>query len=80
MAEINFLPVCSECGNVLFGEEIDYEHIKDILDGERIILRHAVGIVHPTKCPKCNVVFSKITAPTRLPFYCKNKEWYKNHD
>ena len=72
MCEINFLPVCSRCNNVLRGETIDYESHVDILntpESEPITkILHNCYEITPHKCPFCGEHFETITIPTKLPF------------
>lgn len=64
MAEINFLPVCSNCNKVIHGE-IDYEEI-DTMDIRLFIHKH--WEITPRICPYCGEFFETITMPTKLPF------------
>ena len=58
MAEINFLPVCSNCKQIIH-ETIDYEEHADTYPSYTIT---------PGVCPHCGERFDSITMPRRLPF------------
>ena len=68
MAEINFLPVCSNCGRVLYGQEIAIE--TDIIDNEveALPLKIPYSRITPWRCCYCGEVFEMVTMPTKLPF------------
>ena len=53
MAEINFLPVCSNCKNIIYGR-IDYEEEH----------KH----IYPVACPYCGSLFETLSIPY-IPFY-----------
>lgn len=76
MAEINFLPVCSNCRAILDDREIDvksvYERYNEYetwefkeLTIKDILMRQPM--IQPYLCPNCGEVFTTITIPTRLP-------------
>ena len=74
MADITFLPTCSNCGKVLWGKTID------ILE-ERVVVHREEGLctakdrnIEPWECPKCRHVFDRIVIPTKLPFDCPLEE------
>ena len=56
MAEIKFLPVCSNCGKIIY-QKIDYQHPD--------LFRHEFT---PAHCPHCWAMIESIMMPTRLPF------------
>ena len=69
MAEINFLPVCSNCRTILDDQLIDF--IEDEIHNESpYVLLKNFHIV-PKFCPKCKEYFSLITMPTELPVQSK---------
>lgn len=65
MAEINFLPVCSNCKCIL--KEVDWKTEEDVLSNAKQHYAKTHGIV-PSCCQKCNAHFTRITMPTKLPF------------
>lgn len=66
MAEINFLPVCSNCRTILDDQLIDLaENVT--LHGQPAYAVKDYSIV-PRFCPKCREYFSSITMPTKIPF------------
>ena len=83
MATINFLPVCSCCGHVLYGEEINYEEISDF-DIREInhmkIATHRKGYVTPSFCPRCKAILVSIEIPTKLPFNTQPRDFYRMED
>jgi hypothetical protein len=60
MSNIVFMPVCSRCGTVLYGREIDCSRLGD----ENSI----GGPVTPSNCPMCETWFNRIVIPTKLPW------------
>ena len=63
-ATIEFLPICSNCGKVIYGV-IDYEHCATI-EQERI--KYPEYQIAPYYCRNCGAIFTRITMPTSLPF------------
>lgn len=63
MAEINFLPICSNCFNIIL-QEVDYKED----DGDTFIKLLKTYSITPSSCPYCEKPFTKITIPTKLPF------------
>ena len=61
MAEINFLPVCMNCRNILSNNTIDCKW-----EG----LGH---VIEPDRCPYCGKSYTAIRMPMRLPFKEKKK-------
>lgn len=55
-AEINFLPVCSNCHQVI-NKTISY------------MPDNAPYTITPSCCPNCGAFFETITIPTKFPFY-----------
>lgn len=70
MAEIRFLPVCSECGEVIYNTDISYEEAPC-----RSPLPQRMAFVYrgicPPMCPHCLARFDAIIIPTKLPFEAK---------
>ena len=66
IASIMFMPVCTECWNIIF-QEIDVQQSSGIVrDSPRLIYpKYAIS---PDKCPHCGALFNNITIPTKLPF------------
>lgn len=60
MSSIVFMPVCSKCGTVLYGREIDYSRPGD--------KNSICGLVTPSECPMCKTWFNRIIMPTKLPY------------
>ena len=74
MARIDFLPVCSNCGTVLWGRTID------ILEGQLVVKREEEILwpaknwnIDPLECPKCRHIFDSIVIPIKLPFETPEK-------
>lgn len=78
MAEINFLPVCSNCRAILDDREIDVKSVEERyseyetlgLEGKPISLKDILmrqPMIQPYLCPNCGEIFMAITIPTRLP-------------
>ena len=65
MAEINFLPVCSNCKKIIL-EEVNIEYIDVWSLNEKLESREP--IVYPRICPYCRAYFDCITIPRTLPF------------
>lgn len=70
MATINFLPVCSHCHQVLWGETIEVIDHKDFKDS--FILKALQQEVYPHMCPYCKEIFTTIEIPGGLPYICKS--------
>lgn len=79
MATIDFLPVCSHCHQVLWGETIGVEERRETVKLRRIdapddkptMYDYLHRDVYPYRCPYCNEVFTSIAMPTDLPYYCE---------
>ena len=70
--EINFLPVCKNCHNILFDIPIGInEYVDDYDDNGIVAAKHIL----PDQCPYCGELFEKITLPTKLPFYADKKDY-----
>lgn len=74
MAEINFLPVCSNCRAILDDREIDVSH--DENESIAFIKKHnkielLPQRIIPNICPNCHELIECITIPTKLPFIIK---------
>ena len=77
MARIDFLPVCGNCGTVLYGKTIDILKKGSTLPKEKEILWHDLGWeIKPLECPNCRHVFDSIAMPTKLPFNTPEKQFY----
>lgn len=61
MANIVFLPVCSDCNAIIF-DEVDYR--RELL--ERFDSTIINQVITPYKCPVCGKLFNKIVMPTKL--------------
>lgn len=54
------MPVCSRCGTVLYGREIDYSRPGD---------ENSIGdLVTPSECPVCKTWLNRIVIPTKFPW------------
>ena len=59
MSSIVFMPVCSRCGTVLYGREIDCSRPGD---------ENSIGVsVTPSECPVCKTWLNRIVMPIKLP-------------
>lgn len=68
MADIVFLPVCSNCGNILLNDIIDYREEENLTEFRREpVIIHQKTIM-PSQCRYCNAGFETINMPTTLPF------------
>lgn len=78
MAEINFLPVCSNCRAILDDREIDVKSVQERyseyetweLEGKQFSVKDLLmrqPMIQPCLCPNCREIFTAITIPTRLP-------------
>jgi hypothetical protein len=70
MATIDFLPVCSHCHQVLWGETIDVIRDKELVDKSKIMAMMNTNI-YPARCPYCKEPITSIAMPTELPYYCE---------
>ena len=70
MATIDFLPVCSKCHQILWGEEINVIYDKELIDKSKIMAMLNTNI-YPATCPYCREPFTSIAMPTDLPYYCE---------
>lgn len=68
MAEINFLPVCSNCHKVLYDREITVEKYVNN-EVEPFPMKIPYSQISPYKCRFCGEHFETVTMPTQLPFY-----------
>ena len=71
-ATISFLPVCSECHQVIWRtvdcirDDMEIrETLKDEME-RKILLPHYTVV--PERCPNCGSIFTAISVPTKLPF------------
>ena len=81
MADICFLPVCSECGEVLWDVDVAAAPmiVKEVGDTGYKYLgfpdpEYERDPVSPNMCKKCGAHFETIRMPTRLPFRARKKE------
>lgn len=69
MADIEFLPVCSNCGQIIY-EIIDIEYSDEIDDcrpnKNKYLFKESY--IMPFMCPYCKHQFTGIIAPSKLPF------------
>lgn len=80
MAEINFLPVCSYCKNVL-KDELDWTIDELFKCSTKYEAKNYYLKAHgtaPYKCPCCNGIFTAITVPTKTTFKEKKMTENKN--
>ena len=73
MAEIRFLPVCSNCGTILKYREIEFGE-DEFGSIDAYLFKANNGRIRPDQCPICGIVFDRIVMPTRLPFYYKGED------
>lgn len=79
MAVIDFLPVCSKCHQVLWGEEIGVGERRETVklqnvnnsDDKPVMYDYLNREVYPHRCPYCKEVFTSIAMPTDIPYYCE---------
>lgn len=73
MASIDFLPVCSNCHQVLWGEEIGVTKREELegMQKDSFNLKMLRQEVYPYRCPYCRETITSIAMPTDLPFYCE---------
>lgn len=71
MSSIVFMPVCSRCGTVLYGREIDY-----IRPGDKNSIG---GPVTPSECPVCKTWLNRIVMPTKLPWEASKPSDYPSY-
>lgn len=64
MAKILFRPVCSACGRILLGEEINISY--------QSLIDDVYSQIEPEICPFCDVSFEQIQMPDQLPFQCES--------
>lgn len=67
-ATIQFLPVCSNCGRIIY----------DIIDITEVPLAKGIAtiphnIIEPRQCKRCDAFFENITVPNRFPFNNKRE-------
>ena len=68
MADIDFLPVCSKCGSVQWGEIIDVEaQLNETSERYKYCNSYRI---YPSYCKKCGERFEQVRIPTKLPFNC----------
>lgn len=80
-ADIRFLPTCSKCGSVLWGEEIAVEtQFLEVDCGNVSItntVKYPVYQIVPCGCMKCGALFKTVAIPAKLPFVAPNKPNWK---
>ena len=64
MAEINFLPVCSNCKKVIL-TEVGIAYVDDFVPNHYLHERRQQ--VYPYHCPYCHEKFDLITLPKTIP-------------
>ena len=74
MAEIEFCPVCSECGAVQWGQEVNVEPVLLEAEGTEKLLYLQRHEITPSRCIKCGEPFSRVIMPIRLPYRCRQKQ------
>lgn len=65
MAEINFVPCCSNCGVKIY-DEVGVEYVDELPPNDYLYRRNER--VYPHKCPFCGEFFDCITIPSKLPY------------
>lgn len=65
MAEINFLPVCSNCRAILDDHEINV--CATLTNVANTLMTAPETYIQPSRCPKCGEWFDQITIPRGLP-------------
>ena len=67
-ATIQFLPVCSNCGRIIY-DIIDVT--EDQLSAEAYHIPHTR--IEPEQCKRCGAIFRQIDVPNRFPFNNKKE-------
>ena len=67
-ATIQFLPVCSNCGRIIY----------DIIDITEVPLVKGIAtiphnVIEPRQCKRCGAIFRQIDVPNRFPFNNKKE-------
>ena len=66
MGRIEFLPVCSACGQILHGVRVSFVQPElAYFDNEPCELP---PVLSPDRCPLCGAELTAFVMPTRLPF------------
>lgn len=68
MAEIYFMPVCSNCGAILTRMVYIAAEAESVPYANDELYAPMNVEVHPRRCPRCNHRFTSILMPTQLPF------------
>ena len=85
MASIDFLPVCSECGTVLYGVIVDCYEDKSVPPSvfavcDKIDALPPIFHIEPARCPKCGAAFKQVTwfaaFPCRVPPESERQTWH----
>lgn len=76
MASILFVPVCSECGN-LITDEVDFIEHNATNKAGNVLMKYQH--IQPTECRKCGAEFEVIAMP-KFPVRVKNFiDWWDNN-
>ena len=71
IAELNFLPVCSECKRILYGYTVDVIYDPEQIGSKKYDWKPVIAPrpqIYPQHCPFCGAEFASITMPRKLPF------------
>jgi len=78
MAKIMFLPTCTNCGAILYSENIDVVTEGELLQPEvGRYQRKLITTIEPGRCPWCQEPFDQILCVQRPPYSCKTPDYYK---
>lgn len=68
MADILYMPSCSNCGRFLEGQKIERIRALEQTECQSVRLIHAVKeLISPDTCPYCGAKFDTIKIPTVIP-------------
>jgi len=70
-AEINFAPICSNCGHIIL-EEVSITDGDSILYYDNHVACDTIYTIVPHNCPNCGCTFTRITMPCKLPYTYEN--------
>ena len=70
-ANIDFLPVCSNCHQVLYGEMIENKTTYIPVHFDAYKAEYPAKHIYQKRCPHCMAEFIAATMPQNLPFYCE---------
>lgn len=68
MAEIYFLPVCTNCRTILDDQYISVEEEITKIPVQEQVFGLKRCYIHPIMCPECHEPFTAISMPSKLPF------------